>query len=703
MLDAFFRPNSVAIIGASRNPSKLGYAVLANLIESKFTGRIYPVNPTGEEILGYVSFPQVADLPETPDLAVIVIPYLHVPDAVQACGEKGIKAVVVISAGFRETGRAGLELELKLLQIAKQFEMRLIGPNCLGVMDIHHPVNVTFAAGGMPMKGSIAFMSQSGALGTAVLDMSMGNNKHIGFSAFVSLGNKGDVSEIDLMRYWANDPNTKVILAYSEGLPSGQEFMQVAREVSRKKPVIMLKSGVTQSGQKAVSSHTGSLAGAEQAYNAAFYQSGVLRVNNLQTLFDHAVAFAYQPLLKGNRIAIVTNAGGPGILATDALEKANLQLARLENTTIKTLEEFLPDAASAANPVDVLGDARADRYEFALKHVAADPNVDGMIVILTPQAMTEIDATAHAIGKLTTEIDKPVLGCLMGDHRVQTGIEIMAKFYTVPNYAFPERAAHAFAAMRDYSDARKRDTGEIRKFEVDKDRVKALFEKVRAENRVSMIEAESREVFAAYGFRMPRSELATTPDEAVRLADEMGYPVVLKIASPDILHKTEVGGVKVNLRNATEVRDAFELMVYRATRYVPGANIWGCLVQEMVPPGLEVLLGMSRDPQFGALVTFGLGGIYVEVLKDVTFRIAPFGETDASTMLREIRAAHLLDGVRGQKPTDKEALTDALQRISQLVTDFPEIAELDINPLFVYEKGRGVLALDARIILQARQ
>jgi acetyl coenzyme A synthetase (ADP forming)-like protein len=702
MLETFFKPNSVAIVGASRNPTKLGYAVLANLIESKFTGNIYPINPGGEEILGYSSYASVKDLPETPDLAVIVIPYPAVPDAIQECGEKGIKAVVIISAGFRETGRTGLELELKVLEIAKKYKMRVIGPNCLGVMDIHHPLNVTFAAGGMPMKGSIAFMSQSGALGTAVLDMSMGSNKHIGFSSFVSLGNKGDVSEIDLMRYWADDPNTKVILSYSEGLPSGQEFMQVAREVSRKKPVIMLKSGVTQSGQRAVSSHTGSLAGAEQAYTAAFYQSGVLRVDSLQTLFDHAVAFAYQPLLEGNRIAIVTNAGGPGILATDALEKANLELAKLETATIKTLEEFLPDAASAANPVDVLGDARADRFEYALKHTAADPNVDGLIIILTPQAMTEIEATAHAVGKLTTEIKKPVLACFMGDHRVQPGIEILAKFYNVPNYSFPERAALAFAAMRDYKEARQRNTGEMPNYQADKSHIKTLFEKVRAENRVSMIEAESREVFAAYGFRMPRSELAPTPDEAVQLAEEIGYPVVLKIASPDILHKTEVGGVKVGLRTATDVRDAFELMVYRSTRYVPGANIWGCLVQEMVPPGIEVLLGMSKDPQFGPLVTFGLGGIYVEVLRDVTFRVAPFGKTDAAEMLGEIRATHLLDGVRGQKAADKDALVDALLRISKLVTDFPEIAELDINPLFVYEKGRGVLALDARIILQAR-
>jgi acetyltransferase len=615
------------------------------------------------------------------------------------CGEKGIRAVIVISAGFRETGREGLELELEVLRIAKSYGMRLIGPNCLGVIDTHCPMNVTFAAGGMPPKGTIAFMSQSGALGTAVLDMSLAG-KHIGFSKFISLGNKGDISEIDLIRYCADDPNTKVILSYTEGLPNGQEFMKVAREVSRKKPIIMLKSGVTQAGMKAVSSHTGSLAGAEQAYTAGFYQSGVLRAETMADLFDFALAFGYQPMLQGDRIAIVTNAGGPGILATDALEGAGLRLAKLENETIRQLEEFLPDAASAANPVDVLGDARADRYELAFEKVATDPNVDGMLVILTPQAMTEIEATAHTLGKLSQRTTKPILACFMGEHRIEAGINVLAQ-YGVPNYAFPERAALAFAAMRDYVESQKRPDSHIPELVVEDVPVKEVFNTVRSAGRVAIGEAESRTILEAYNFRIPKNGLAPTAEDAVRIASEIGFPVVLKIASPDILHKTDVGGVKVGLNNANDVRDAFELIVYRARRYVPDADIWGCMVQEMVPTGLEVLIGMSRDPQFGPLVTFGLGGIYVEALRDVTFRVAPFGEYDAYEMLSEIRAHSLLNGVRGKPAADKPALVDALLRISKLVTDFPEIVELDINPLMVYEKGQGVLALDMRMILRS--
>jgi len=699
MLDAFFKPNAVAILGASRSPEKLGYSVLANVVESGFRGGVYPINPNTESILGFKCYPSVENLPETPDLAVIVIPYNHVPEAVEACGKAGIKAVIVISAGFREVGMSGFERELEVQYIAKQYNMRLIGPNCLGIIDTHTPLNVTFAAG-TPPAGPIAFMSQSGALGTAILDLSM-SGRRLGLGKFISLGNKADVAEADLLRYLADDPEINVILSYSEGLPDGREFMDVARAVTRKKPVIMVKSGVTQSGQKAVSSHTGSLAGAEQAYQAAFYQCGVLRAETMEELFDYALAFAYQPLLKGDRIVIVTNAGGPGILATDALEKAGMELAHLENETIRALEDYLPGAASAANPVDVLGDAMNDRYEFALKTVVADPNVDGILVLLTPQAMTEIEMTAHAVGRLSKEIDKPILACFMGAYRIEAGIAILAE-YGVPNYSFPERAAAAFAAMRDYRLARHMPDVEIIQHQVDNNAVESIIEQVRGQNRVSMGDAECREILDAYGIKRPAAHIAANADEAVKLASEIGYPVVLKIASPDILHKTDIGGVKVGLNNATDVRDAFELIVYRARRYVPEATIWGCLVQEMVPSGLELLVGMSRDYQFGPLVTFGLGGIYVEALRDVAFRVAPFGRQDAEDMLEEIRARSLLEGVRGEPPVDKAQIIDTLLRISQLVTDFPDIVELDINPLVVYEAGQGAIALDMRLVLQAK-
>ncbi|GAB4555130.1 MAG: acetate--CoA ligase [Anaerolineae bacterium] len=704
MLETFFSPKSVAVVGASTDRKKLGYIVLNNAVQAGYKGNLYPINPKADQILGYKAYPSLADLPETPDLAVIVIPYPGVPAIMEECGKKGIPAAVVISAGFREAGYEGMQREVEMLDIAKRYNIRVIGPNCLGIIDCFTPLNVTFAAG-TPPNGPIAFMSQSGALGTAILDWAMAG-KQIGFSKFVSLGNKADISEIELMQAWADDPNTRVILAYSEGLPNGAEFMRVAREVSRKKPIVMVKSGTTTAGSRAVSSHTGSLAGSEQAYNAAFRQSGVLRAESLQDLFDYALGLAYQPLLGGDQIAIVTNAGGPGILCTDALERANLQLARFEPETTQKLLEFLPDAASAANPVDVLGDALADRYVYALEHVANDPNVDGIIVIVTPQAMTEIEATARAIGECSRRLqasgkNKPVIGCMMGEFKVAAAIELLAAEYNVPNYPFPERAARAFAAMRDYRVLKDAPSSHVERMPADNAAVKSILETVRADGRVSIGDSESRDILSAYGLRIPRAKLAATADEAVTIAGQIGYPVVLKIASPDILHKTDVGGVKVGLNSANDVRDAFDLIVYRAQRYVPGATIWGCLVQEMIPKGTEILVGMNRDPQFGPLVTFGMGGIYVEVLKDVTFRIAPFDRLAAEQMLSEIRARALLEGVRGQNPADTAAIVETLMKISQLVTDFPEIIEMDINPLMVYAEGHGAIALDARLVLSS--
>ncbi|HEC22415.1 MAG TPA: CoA-binding protein [Chloroflexi bacterium] len=698
-LDVFFTPKSVAVIGASRNPTKLGYAVVDNLVKSGYARDhpVYPINPKADRILDLKAYPSVLEVQGKIDLAVIVIPYKYVPDAMRQCGEKGIPAVVVITAGFREAGHEGLEREREIVRIAKEYGIRVIGPNCLGVIDTYTPLNASFAAG-TPPRGPMNFMSQSGALGTAVLDMALAGR--LGFSKFVSLGNKADVSEIDLLEAWADDPNANVLMAYIEGVPDGQKFIEVARRVSKKKPIVAVKSGVTKAGSRAVSSHTGSLAGSEQAYRAAFKQAGVLRAETMETLFDYSLALAYQPLPPGDRIAIITNAGGPGILATDAIERSGLKIARFENETLKALESYLPDAASAANPVDVLGDAIADRYQFALETVSKDPNVDGILVILTPQAMTDIVGTAEAVADLSDRLEKPVLACFMGEAEVRKGIDILTK-RGVPNYPFPERAVEAFRAMSDYRNARARPLPSFEHFDVDQGAVRKVFEKVRGEGRVTIGDFEAREILQAYGLRTPESRLAKDPDEAVRIAGEIGYPVVLKIASPDILHKTDVGGVKVGLASPSDVRDAFDLMVYRAQRYVPGSRIWGCVVQEMTPKGLEVLVGMNRDPQFGPLVTFALGGIYVEVLKDATFRVAPFSREEAQEMLEEIRARALLDGVRGSPPMDKEAIVDALLRIGQLVQDFPEIAELDINPLMVLEKGQGAIAIDMRLVLSS--
>jgi acetyl coenzyme A synthetase (ADP forming)-like protein len=698
-IETFFSPSSVAVIGASTNPVKLGYAVVKNLLDGGYSqhGKVYPINPSASEILGFKAYPTVLEVSDPIDLAVIVIPYPHVPEALRTCGQKGIPSAIVISAGFREAGKEGLERELELVDICHEYNLRLIGPNCLGVIDSFTPLNASFAAG-TPPSGPMAFMSQSGALGTAVLDIALAGQ--LGLSKFVSLGNKADVSEIDLLQAWVKDEHSKVILIYSEGMPSGQEFIRVARQVTRQKPVVAIKSGVTQSGSRAVSSHTGSLAGSEQAYQAAFHQAGILRAESMEALFDQALALGYQPPLKGDRIAILTNAGGPGILATDALEKSGLALARFELKTIYALEQYLPDAASAANPVDVLGDARADRYKFALEQLVKDPNVDGIMVLLTPQAMTEIDDTARVTAAVAQLTDIPILGCFMGEARIQTGIDILTQ-NGIPNYPFPERAANAFKAMSDYRLIKSRPKLEYTKFEVDQAAAKQVFDQARSENRLTIGDAESRQVLQAYGLRIPNSEIADTPDKAVMIAGKIGYPVVLKIASPDILHKTDIGGVKVGLQSAADVRDAFELMVYRAQRYVPEARIWGCLVQEMAPSGgLEVLVGMNRDPQFGPLITFGLGGIYVETLRDVTFRVAPLAHQEAEEMLTQVRAHALLDGVRGQPPMDKAAIVDALLRISQLVGDFHEIIEMDINPLMVYHQGEGALALDMRLVFK---
>jgi len=698
MLSAFFKPKSVAVIGASEDPLKLGHAVLKNLVDCGYShvGQLYPINRKSKKILGFTAYPSVVEVPDPIDLAVIVIPYQFVPDALRTCGEKKIPAVIIISAGFRESGVEGVERERELVEIAKEFNIRIIGPNVLGIIDTYTPLNASFAADSPP-KGPIGMASQSGALGTAILDWAQGGK--LGMSKFVSLGNKADVNEIDLLKDWVKDDKTRVILMYIEELTNGQEFLKTAQEVVRIKPVLAIKSGVTLSGARAVSSHTGSLAGSEQAYHAAFQQAGVLRAESIEELFDMALAFGYQPALKGNRIAIVTNAGGPGILATDTLEKAGMALARFDIETIKIMEEYLPDAASAANPVDILGDAGADRFKYTLDAVAADSNVDGIMVLLAPQATTKPEDVAKVVIAKAAEINKPILACFMGEKRMGVGIDLLVK-NGVPNYPFPNRAALAFKAMSDYEAIKQRPKPTYPKIEVDQNAVQKIIGKIRKDGRLSIGDFEARSILTAYGMTIPKSDLAETPEKAVEIANEIGYPVVLKIASPDILHKTDVGGVKVGLENAEQLRDAFELMVYRANRYLPEAHLWGCLVQEMVPEGnLEVLVGMNRDPQFGPLVTFGLGGIYVETLKDVTFRLAPFTKSEAETMLKEIKASALLDGVRGKPQVDKEAIVDTLLRIGQLVQDFPEILELDINPLIVFPKEQGAIAIDMRLVL----
>ncbi|MBC7223824.1 MAG: acetate--CoA ligase [Anaerolineae bacterium] len=697
MLEMFSDPQSVAVIGASREPEKLGYGVLANIIKGGFPKPVYPINPKAEEVLGLKCYPSVLDVPGPVDLAVIVVPAKYVAGVLEECGKKGVRGAIIISAGFREIGREGRARENQVVEIARKYGIRLVGPNVLGIIDTIAKLNASFAVG-MPRRGGIAFMSQSGALCTSILDIALA--EEIGFSRFVSLGNKADTNEIDFIEAWHHDPHSKVIMAYLEGIVDGPRFMQVAREVGREKPIIAIKSGTTAGGARAVSSHTGTLAGSEAAYQAAFNQAGVIRARSVQELFDYSIAFARQPILKNGRVAVITNAGGPGIMATDALEHAGLQLASLEKETMEYLRAHLPEAASVINPVDVLGDARADRYEMAIHAVMRDPNVGGVIVILTPQVMTEIEETAWAVVRASQQYDKPIFGCFMGKASTEAGVRIFNQ-HSIPNYEVPERAVAAMAAMDRYRRWVERGPEQIEKIAIDQARIRAVFAKAREEGRLEIGDAKAREVLMACGIPVPKSELATTAEEAVAYAEAMGFPVVMKIASPDILHKSDIGGVKLGIQTPADVRDAFDLLVYRATRFMPDATIWGCQVQQQVVGGREVIVGVNRDPQFGPLLMFGLGGIYVEALKDVTFRVAPISRREASEMVQEIRAVRLLRGMRGEPPADMEAIVDTLLRISQLVTDFPEIVELDINPLIVFEQGRGAIGIDMRLVLEA--
>ncbi|MBK9943713.1 MAG: acetate--CoA ligase family protein [Kouleothrix sp.] len=696
MLEAIFAPQSVAVVGASPDPTKLGHRVLRNVADNGYPGRIIPIHPTATQILNFPTYPSIDAVPGPVDLAVIVVPAQAVLPVVEACGRHGVRGLVVITAGFKEVGGAGKELERALLARVRHYGMRMVGPNCLGLIDTTSQLNASFAAL-MPNAGQIAFMSQSGALCTAILDWS--KSEGIGFSRFVSLGNKADVNEVSLLQAWGNDPTNRVILAYLEGISDGAAFIQTARQVTRQTPVIAIKSGTTQAGTRAISSHTGSLAGSEHAYEAAFSQSGILRARSMEELFDFALAFAYQPLIAGRRLAIVTNAGGPGIIATDAAERSGLALAQFTPATIELLQRDLPAAASVFNPIDVIGDARADRYRVALAAALADPHVDAALVLFTPQAGSEPEETARVVAELAANQPKPVLTSYMGAASLGPALKLLNQ-QRIPNYAFPERAIsalHAMARQREWSE---RPAGEYVSFDADQARVRAVFARVRAAGRVELGEIEAREVIEAYGMRLPQSQLARSPDEAAAIASAIGFPVVMKIASPSILHKSDIGGVRVGVPDASAARDIYELIEYRARKYNPDATIWGVLVQEQVRKGREVLVGVNRDPQFGPLVVFGLGGIYVEVLKDVAFRLAPITREEAREQIHAIRAFPLLKGVRGEPPADLAAAEEIVLRVSQLVTDFPEIVEMDINPLVLHNQGEGAIVLDARIILQ---
>ena len=693
-LEKFFSPQSIAIVGASREKGKVGYEILANLIRAGYAGDIWPVNPKADKIEGLACYPSVEAIGKTPDLVIIVIPAKLVPGVMEQCSRIGAKAAVIISAGFKEVGKEGADLERQVAQIAKAGGVRVIGPNCLGLIVPAGKLYASFG-GDLPAVGNIAFLSQSGALLAAILDLA--NASRTGFSKLISIGNKADVDELDLIKALGDDDDTKVIAGYLENITNGDDFVREAEHISNVKPILLMKSGGTQAGAKAASSHTGSLAGVETAYECAFERAGIIRCPSIEAQFDYAQALAYQPLPAGNRVAIITNAGGPGIMATDAVEREGLAFAKLSDDTKALLASRLPAAANIQNPIDVLGDALADRYEFAVGAALDDPNVDILMVLLTPQAMTDAAGTAEAVVRMAKQKPgKPILACFMGAAKVQEGVDVLRRG-KIPQYESPELAAGTLSVIATYIRWRARPRRVVKLFPVNRRRVEMIIDRHLRRSILDIAELESKEILEAYGFTTPRGALATTAEHAANIANQLGYPVVLKIWSPDILHKSDVGGVKLNLDTPQEVMDAFDLMMLRIPRKMPDAEILGVLVQEMCKKHQEVILGMKRDPQFGPMMMFGMGGIYVEVLKDVSFYLAPLTAEEARQMLISTKTYGLLKGARGQEGLDIDVIAEGLQRLSQLVTEFPQIQEMDINPYVVGSVGTRPIAVDARI------
>ncbi len=696
-LQALFRPKSIAIIGASRTPGKVGHIIAKNMIESGFEGGIYPINPKAEEILGLKCYASILDVKEAVDLAVIAIPAKYVLQAAEECGRKGVKGLVVISAGFKEVGHEGAILEEKLVEIGSKYDMRIQGPNCLGLIDTGTPINLTFAAG-MPKEGKIGFISQSGALGTAVLDWVL--QEEIGFHSFVSLGNKADLDEVDFIEAMGEEDQVSVILLYLESIEKGRRFLEVASRVVEDKPVIILKGGTSTAGARAAGSHTGALVGSFLAYKTAFDKAGVILAESIEELFNFGLAFTEQPIPKSEGVAIVTNAGGPGILATDLSEKLGLRLAALSSETRNQLREKLPPAAAIGNPIDVLGDAKADRYRYATERVLKDSPVNAVVVILTPQAMTESMATAKAIVKIREQNSgKPLVAVFMGGESVEEARNHLRR-NGIPSYDFPDDAIRTISALYTYARFLKEpENPPVRFRDVNPERVREILDSVRKDGRVVLLSNEAAAIVEAYGIQAPESRVATTAEEAAEYAEELKFPVVLRVVSPDILHKTDVGGVVLNLKTPEEVRNAYDGILTGVARIMPRARIHGVMVYHMVPQGKEMIIGMSHDVQFGPLVMFGLGGIYVNFLKDVSFRLAPLSEPEAREMMEETKAYALLRGIRGEPPSDTEALKNTILRVGQLVWDFPEIVEMDINPVIVYGWGEGCIALDVKMTL----
>ncbi len=699
-LKKIFYPQSVAILGANKVPGTVPNDIVQNILKSDFQGVIYPVSPREKFISGLKTYKYVVDIEDPIDLAVLVFPSSVCHMALDQCGQKGIKSVIIISAGFREVGGTGIEREEMIKEIAGKYDMSFIGPNCLGVINTD-PVallNASFARK-MPEEGSIGFISQSGALCTAVLDYARA--KHIGFSKFVSFGNKADISEIDLLYYLGNDPKTKVILVYLEEISDGSALMKVAKEIITRtgKPILAIKSGRTSEGARAAASHTGSLAGSDEITEVALAQAGIIRCTDLDEMFNKAIAMAYQPLPVDNRIAIITNAGGPGVLTTDASISQGLQLAKFSEETTNTLKKSLPNTANIKNPVDVIGDARVDRYNVAVSQALIDKNVDGVFVILTPQSMTDIDAIAREICKVSVHYKKPLYTSFMGEADVASGIDILQR-NKIPHYTLAESMSMAYAAAYNFKKQLEKKSEKIEIFDdVNKEKAQAIISRALKEERKYLPEIEASQVLAAYGLPVVANGLVHSPEEAASLAKKIGYPVVMKVVSEEIVHKFDVKGVMLNLISEGQVKDAYTEIIKNVSNLMPDAKIQGIMVGQMIPSGEEVILGVKRDPSFGAVLMFGLGGIFVELFKDVSFRVAPLDRLSARAMIEETKAIALLTGYRGKDAGDIPSIVESLQRLSQLATECPQIKELDINPLIVQGVGKGCLIADTKIML----
>ncbi|MDE1872347.1 MAG: acetate--CoA ligase family protein [Thaumarchaeota archaeon] len=693
----FLSPKSIAIIGASDKEGSVGRAITSNILKG-YTGKIFPISPTRETVFDKKAYKSVLDVPDPIDLAVVVTKNDVVIPVIEECGKKGIRGAIVITAGFKEVDEEGAKLERKLAEISKQYNIRIIGPNCLGVMNLapQTMMNSTFLKV-TPKSGGIALVSQSGAICAALVEDASAQG--IGFSAVISMGNKVDLNEVDMLKMLAEHDQTKVIVMYLEDMANGKEFLKVCKQITRlghiKKPVLVLKSGRSPEGAKAAMSHTGALMGSDEIYDALLTQAGAIRVDTMEELFDYATAFSKQPLPTKGDLVIVSNAGGPAIISTDACSKLGIKMANIEDIRPQ-INAVIPPWGTSRNPVDIVGDADFNRFDHVLNLVLAHKNVGSVIAMCTPSATLDYNKLAEVIVNVSKKHNKTILASLMGLDEGIKNKEILAEG-GIPHYKYAESAIRALKAMLRFTHWSQSPEGNVQQFKANKKKVEQIFAKVRSDGRKNLLEEEGQEVLKAYGVPLPKSILAAKEKEALVAAKKIGYPVVMKIASPQIIHKSDAGGVKVGMKTPQEVKAAFKEIIKNAKKYDKKAMIKGVLVQEMVKGGKETIVGSKQELGFGPVVMFGMGGIYVEVLKDVTFRITPTTNLEADEMVSSIKTYKLLQGVRGEKPSDVQKLSECIQKISQLVTDFEEIKELDLNPVLVFEKGKGCKVVDVRI------